>query len=118
MHCKYSTYPHIIPFRRPNPGLSPQHLTVATTVARMCGAALEGQAVRSTDLTFIPRIPISGMGVHNETREMVTTNIDTGTAASMTLIMQAVLPLAVLGSASNMQHTFSITGGTVICVLG
>ncbi|OQY23045.1 MAG: RNA 3'-phosphate cyclase, partial [Anaerolineaceae bacterium 4572_32.1] len=43
--------------RRQKPGLRPQHLTAARAVAQICDAELEGDALDSRALTFIPRRP-------------------------------------------------------------
>jgi RNA 3'-terminal phosphate cyclase len=102
---------------------------VATSVARMCGAALRGEAIRSTEISFIPRrhtgstagsTAVESVGESVGDRSIGrgggaphTTNIETGTAASMTLIVQALLPLVVLSRHQRERHVINITGGTV-----
>lgn len=68
---------------RPNPGLKPQHVAVVDAVAALCDAAVEGGSVDSTTLTFQPG------ELHGGTVE-----VDIGTAGSVTLLFDAVLPLA------------------------
>ena len=42
---------------RQKPGLRPQHLTAVRAVARLCGAALTGDALDSRTLEFRPAMP-------------------------------------------------------------
>src|SRR3990172_11390699 len=46
--------------RRPKPGLQPQHLTVVRALAAISGAEVSGDALDSTELTFIPGPPSGG----------------------------------------------------------
>lgn len=69
---------------RPNPGLKPQHVAAVEAVAALCEATVEGATVDSTALTFEPD------ELHGGTVE-----VDIGTAGSVTLLFDAVLPLAV-----------------------
>jgi len=69
--------------QRPKPGLRPQHLAVVRGLAEICGAEVEGAEIGSRLLTFRP----------GETRrgEFV---VDAGTAGSVTLMLQGILPAA------------------------
>jgi len=86
--------------RRSKPGLAPQHLAALRAVGALCGARTEGLAPGSTAIAFEPG-PLKG----GEYR------IDVGTAGSVTLVLQAVLP-AILASGEPSRLT--ITGGTDI----
>ncbi|KPK46566.1 MAG: hypothetical protein AMS22_18025 [Thiotrichales bacterium SG8_50] len=69
--------------RRAPPGLAPQHLTAVRAVAALCGAEVEGLEVRASEIRFRPQALRGG-----EYR------FDVGTAGSITLVLQAVLPVA------------------------
>ncbi len=83
--------------RRP-PGLAPQHLAAARAVAALCGGSLEGAALRSQALTFHPGPTLAG--------EL---EIDIGTAGSVTLILQALLPVL---AARRRGARLRLLGGT------
>jgi len=83
---------------RPNPGLAPQHVAAVRAVASMCEARCEGVEPRSTGFTFMPGRPRGG---HYR--------VDVGTAGSITLVLQAMLPVA---AACSERCTISIRGGT------
>jgi RNA 3'-phosphate cyclase len=84
--------------RRENPGLGYQHLTAVKAVAELCGAKVRGAELRSDELFFIPGNIGSG-----------TFNFDIGTAGSITLVLQALLPAAIHAKG---PIKFMITGGT------
>lgn len=69
---------------RPEPGLKPQHLATIRTVATLCDAEVTGSTLGSTELAFEPG-PLRANSI----------DIDIGTAGSMTLLFDAVLPIAV-----------------------
>jgi len=70
---------------RSNPGLRPQHLKGVEAVARLCGAALEGAKIESSELVFRP-------GELSPEPEL---SVDVGTAGAVTLVLQAMMiPLA------------------------
>ncbi|MCA9704876.1 MAG: RNA 3'-terminal phosphate cyclase [Myxococcales bacterium] len=71
---------HDIRARRRKPGLMRQHLTAVRAAAQVGAAAVEGDALRSTELRFSPGAPQAG-----EYRFAV------GTAGSTTLVLQTVL---------------------------
>jgi len=68
---------------RENPGLRPQHLKAVEAVALLCGGDADGLEVGSTEVKFAPGEIRSG-GV----------KVDVGTAGSATLVLQALLPVA------------------------
>lgn len=83
--------------RRP-PGLAPQHLAAARAVAALCGGSLEGAVLRSQALAFHPGQTLVG--------EL---EIDVGTAGSVTLILQALLPVL---AARRQGARLRLIGGT------
>ncbi len=85
--------------RRSKPGLRPQHLTAVRAAAALCDARVEGDQVGSQTLTFVPtRSPRAG-----------SYRFDVGTAGSVTLILQTLIPpLAELDTPSWV----TVTGGT------
>ena len=83
---------------RPQPGLKRQHLSGIKLTGELVDASIKGLEVGSTEVTFIPNQRRSG-----------SFNIDVGTAGSISLILQAVLPPAVLAPESI---SFRIRGGT------
>ncbi|MCL4500547.1 MAG: RNA 3'-terminal phosphate cyclase [Deltaproteobacteria bacterium] len=70
---------------RPKPGLRPQHLTAVKALARISGAEVEGAELNSRELTFKPRTPKPGNYLFDVAEK-------TGSAGSVTLIAQALLP--------------------------
>jgi len=67
--------------RRP-PGLAPQHLAAARAVAALCGASTRSIELRATSFDFIPTPLVAG-----------DFRFDVGTAGSVTLLAQALLPV-------------------------
>ncbi|SCY31165.1 RNA 3'-terminal phosphate cyclase (ATP)/RNA 3'-terminal phosphate cyclase (GTP) [Nitrosospira sp. Nl5] len=84
--------------KRANPGLAPQHLTAVKAVAALCGAEAEGLEVKSREISFWPG-PLRGGQF----------DFPVGTAGSITLVLQAALPVAV---ACGEKLRMNITGGT------
>lgn len=84
--------------RRDKPGLAPQHLAAVKAMADICGAQVGGLALRAQELTFIPGQIRPG-----------SYRFDIGTAGSITLVLQALLP--VLAVAGGQSHVV-IRGGT------
>ncbi|MFW5964659.1 MAG: RNA 3'-terminal phosphate cyclase [Natronomonas sp.] len=83
---------------RPTPGLRPQHLAAVEAMAALCSATVEGDTVDSETLVFRP--------------EAVTADdvsVDVGTAGSVALVFDTLLPLAV---AIDDPATVTVTGGT------
>ena len=84
---------------RPRPGLAPQHLAAVRAVAALCEARCEGLEPRSAAFTFEPRAHPAG----GELRA------DVGTAGSVTLVLQALLPVLL---AARAPSRVVVTGGT------
>jgi len=84
--------------KRANPGLRPQHLNAVRALARITEATVEGDEVGSTALRFIPRKRAGG-----------SFEIDIGTAGSISLIIQAILPACI---SSEEEISLRIRGGT------
>lgn len=74
-----------IRYDRPKPGLRPQHLHGLRTVGRITQAELEGDQESSTAIRFSPDTPRPGQYTS-----------DPGTAGSITLTLQTLLPLALV----------------------
>jgi RNA 3'-phosphate cyclase len=84
---------------RARPGLAPQHLAAVRALAALCDARCEGLELGATALSFEPGAAVEG----GELR------VDVGTAGSVTLVLQALLP--VLFGAHRASRAV-ITGGT------
>ncbi len=84
--------------KRSNPGLRPQHLTAVRALAEITGARVEGARVGSMELYFEPRRRRGGRYRFN-----------IGTAGSVTLVIQAILPVLLY---SDRDSVVEITGGT------
>lgn len=84
--------------KRPNPGLQAQHVTAVRAVAALTGAETEGLLPGSRELVFKPRGHVAGHF-----------NFDVGTAGSIPLILQAVMPSAAYAPG---KVEFEFTGGT------
>ncbi len=83
---------------RPNPGLAAQHVTALRAVAELASAQVEGLEVGSARMTFAPGDLVGGEHA-----------FDVGTAGSVTLVLQACLPVAFAASGSTRLR---IVGGT------
>ena len=86
--------------KRGNPGLAPQHLAAVRAVAEVCAADTEGLELRTVSFTFSPRKLKGG-----------TFRFEIGTAGSITLVLQALIP-ALLASGESARVV--VTGGTDI----
>jgi len=84
--------------KRPNPGLRAQHVTAVKAVAAISAAEARGLEFGSTELFFTPRSKLSG-----------SFKFDVGTAGSISLVLQALMPAAAFSSGST---ELEITGGT------
>ncbi|MDE1854088.1 MAG: RNA 3'-terminal phosphate cyclase [Thaumarchaeota archaeon] len=80
------------------PGLKRQHLSALLTLARIFGGELSGAEEGSSAVSFVPGKP--------RLQELA---IDMGTAASITLVLQAVVPAV---SLSGSKLSLGLTGGT------
>lgn len=83
---------------RPNPGLRPQHLTGAKAVAELCQASYHGLELDSTEFVFKPGTIRDG-----------TFRFDVGTAGSITLVLQGLMPLLPFARG---KISVEISGGT------
>jgi RNA 3'-phosphate cyclase len=84
---------------RARPGLAPQHLAAVRAVAALCEARCEGLELRARAFSFEPRSRPAG----GELR------VDVGTAGSVTLVLQALVPI-LLGA--RRASRVVVTGGT------
>jgi len=84
--------------KRRNPGLRPQHLTTVRAIAALSGGRLEGDRVGSTELVFKPGRIKGGSYV-----------FDVGTAGSVSLVLQALLPVMAYAEA---PVRVEVRGGT------
>ena len=89
---------HNIRVRRAPPGLAPQHLTAVRAVASMCNAEVEALELRAQEIVFRPRRIEAG-----------DYDFDVGTAGSIALVLQAVLPVAL---AAEGNSVIRVRGGT------
>lgn len=83
---------------RENPGLRPQHVAALEAVAAVSGAEYDGVEVGSETVTFDPGDTIGGE-----------TSVNVDTAGSITLIFDAILPLALTAKKPVVVHA---SGGT------
>jgi len=83
---------------RSKPGLSPQHVTAILALAKVTNAKTEGVKPRSPEITFQPGEIRGGRY-----------EIDIGTAGSITLLMQCLLPALVRADSPT---TLTVRGGT------
>jgi RNA 3'-phosphate cyclase len=84
--------------RRDKPGLAPQHMTAVRALAELCDAEVEGLAPKSLQIVFRPGALRPGAY-----------DFDVGTAGSIALVLQALLPVAI---SSGEEFSFHIRGGT------
>ena len=83
---------------RPNPGLSNQHMTALKAVAEICHGDLRGAEKGSPEIMFDPGVPSGG-----------SYQFDIGTAGSITLFLQCVLPVLISGGG---EYEIRVKGGT------
>ncbi|MEM2142427.1 MAG: RNA 3'-terminal phosphate cyclase [Candidatus Thorarchaeota archaeon] len=84
--------------KRENPGLMRQHMTGIEVVGKITDAEIEGLEIGSSELEFVPR-----------TRRKGRYTFDVGTAGSISLVLQTVLPAAIL---TEGELELEIRGGT------
>jgi len=84
--------------KREKPGLKRQHLTCVRAVAEICGAKVKGDEVGSLAIEFAPGKIKAG-----------DYRFDVGTAGSVTLVAQTVIPVLLKADAPS---SVTITGGT------
>jgi RNA 3'-phosphate cyclase len=83
---------------RSRPGLRPQHLKTAETVAIMCRGEADGLRIGSTEVALRPGSLFGG-----------NYEVDIGTAGSVTLMLQCLAPIAAFSGAST---RLVVRGGT------
>jgi RNA 3'-phosphate cyclase len=84
--------------KRPSPGLKSQHLIGIKAAAQLCNAKLTGATMGSTEVTFEPgKIKTGGF------------KFDVGTAGSVTLVLQTLVPIAAFAPG---KVKLEIIGGT------
>ena len=83
---------------RPKPGLKRQHMAGIELTGRLVNAEIKGLEIGSTEVEFIPSSRSGGRF-----------DYDIGTAGSISLVLQAVLPPAIL---SKDPISFHLRGGT------
>ena len=86
--------------KRQNPGLRPQHMIAIRTVANLFHASVENLLVGSDWIRFIPK---------SDKFEDSMIKLNVGTAGSIPLILQTVIPAV---SLSGKSLSIEITGGT------
>jgi RNA 3'-terminal phosphate cyclase (ATP) len=83
---------------RKNPGLAPQHVTAILALAEVTNAKTEGVNPRSPEITFLPG------EIRGGRRE-----VDIGTAGSIVLLMECLLPALVVADSPT---ALTVRGGT------
>ncbi|EQB63174.1 MAG: RNA 3'-terminal phosphate cyclase [candidate division Zixibacteria bacterium RBG-1] len=87
---------------RKNPGLAPQHLTSVNAAAKISGAQVEGNKLKSEELKFSPGQIKAGQYLFNVAEER-------GSAGSVALVLQSILlPLSLAAGSSKV----TLLGGT------
>ncbi len=89
---------HSIRAGRGKPGLLRQHLTAVQAVAEVCGAQVQGDALKSQRITFVPGPIRAGEYAFS-----------IGSAGSANLVLQTVLPVLL---AADGPSTVTVEGGT------
>jgi len=84
---------------RPVPGLRPQHLTAVRAAAQACSGRLSGAEIGSQDIEFWP----------GRIESQPDWRLDVGTAGSLTLILQCLLPAL---SRACGESALTLMGGT------
>jgi len=84
--------------KRKNPGLQNQHITAVKAAAEITKASVEGLYLKSTEITYIPRKLTPGKY-----------SFDIGTAGSVTLVLQTLLPILLFTPG---ETEVEIVGGT------
>ena len=84
--------------KRDNPGLRPQHLTAVKAIAKLTNGEVESTYVGSTSLVFKPRERLCGEF-----------DFDIGTAGSISLVIQAILPVLLH---ADCRSKVTLRGGT------
>lgn len=83
---------------RPQPGLKAQHMKAIDAAAKLCDAEVKGLYMGSQEITYSP-MEIMG----------ATLAVDIGTAGSIPLLLQCIMPMTAYSSG---EISLEITGGT------
>lgn len=108
---------------RPEPGMKPQHVAAVEAAAGLCAATVDGAEPGADTLEFVPgevgaadrgeaAERASGRSERSERRPAIRADdvtVDVGTAGSVALVLDAVLPLS---TALSSAATVTVTGGT------
>ncbi|MCF2166536.1 RNA 3'-terminal phosphate cyclase, partial [Halobacterium salinarum] len=94
---------------RSNPGLQAQHCAAVNAVADICDAATDGVEVGSEAFSFEPEVAAEEADDDEEPTLGGTTSVEVGTAGSIPLVFDSLLPLA---GALDEPITATLTGGT------
>jgi RNA 3'-phosphate cyclase len=86
---------------RKEPGLRPQHLQAVLSAAEISNSRIIGAEVGSTSIELVP----------GEPSKSVFKRIETGTAGSVTLIAQTLIPIGIF---RNLELDLEILGGTEV----
>ncbi|TYL38247.1 RNA 3'-terminal phosphate cyclase [Natronococcus pandeyae] len=95
---------------RPDPGLAHQHLAVVETMAELCDAEVSGAELDAETVEFDPGLS-NGNESDSDTASLEGGSyaVDIGTAGSVTLLFDALLPLATV---LESPLSITVTGGT------
>jgi RNA 3'-terminal phosphate cyclase (ATP) len=88
--------------KRLNPGLRPQHIHAVRALARIFNATVENLGVGNQNIKFIPRVCHNDLDISN-------IDIDIGTAGSISMVLQTIIPSI---SLSKKNLDIKIIGGT------
>lgn len=92
---------------RPEPGMKPQHVAAVEAAAALCSATVEGATAGAGTLLFRPgEAEVADNGEATDPTEVT---VDVGTAGSIALVFDTVLPLA---TALTEPVSVTVTGGT------
>lgn len=103
---------------RPNPGLRPQHASAVKILAEVFNARVENAEVGSSVIRFFPSEEGYGIGSDKSSSSRISgsgsssggsNRIDIGTAGSITLVLQALIPAV---SISGNRLEMELVGGT------
>jgi RNA 3'-terminal phosphate cyclase (ATP) len=84
--------------KRPKPGMKRQHLTCVSAAKAICNAAVTGDEINSTELSFIPGAVQGGDYTFR-----------IGTGGSITMVLQAIVPPLLIADAPS---RLTVVGGT------
>jgi RNA 3'-terminal phosphate cyclase (ATP) len=86
---------------RRQPGLRPQHLQAVLLASELCGGVVRGASVGSTEIEYAPGNKL----------EPFKQTVDVGSAGSLSLILQTIIPIATF---RNQELDLRLIGGTEV----